>query len=603
MNNRYSEAFKRIVLNPDYIPRDFLNAVFFFRTVFYRTPYSYRCCPCAYQHEYFDYLSDNDEIDKQKDRLIDEVVFNQIVQNIAAGKCPHANEVEPKYLATSSIDIIHVQAALGVLKKFIWDCFSGEFSGIFKLRPFMFIALKNSCHIPDFIGKKSDWNFVYEIMRQTMYPIISKENHKIIRLERISMLECCARKCNKKAFEQLLFTLWHLPSTHNSGLDTCNKLTIMYDMALKYDHDGFLDALIETDLSIHHLGMDLPAKLETSIISAEAAIVYNRPRILKSLIPWLEKTKDQIKATLIFICSVLKRTECMEILLKHGFPESVEDLTDQGMVNELLHILLRYSEGNYKDQIQSVIQQYKGIELPKVLKSFKCRNIDQPFFLKCLFKEQCNINLKSTEFIQITTTGDEIDLTKLNSFNIDDLFRELVERCLFYNLSNLNILAEQTDSIYLKQYGKTDLQRELSDEKIDLIFKESYDLGKVGRVYVMDAMEHFLFSEENFALNFILPLFIECGFPISRDSIDRILQNEDVMQKIHPTEAEYLIQSLECPRSLQLCCRDSLRRHFKNRQIHRFVSISKVPNKIKDFILLKSVLPTLKYTCWNTTDD
>ena len=45
-----------------------------------------------------------------------------------------------------------------------------------------------------------------------------------------------------------------------------------------------------------------------------------------------------------------------------------------------------------------------------------------------------------------------------------------------------------------------------------------------------------------------------------------------------------------------ICCRDSLRRHFKNRDIHRFVSISNIPDAIKDFILLKTVLPTLKYT-------
>ena len=608
MNNSDSEEFKRIVLNPDNIPTDYfgIDGKFSFMTVFYRTPYSYRCCPCAYQHEYFDYLSDNDEIDEQKERLIDEDVFNQIIQNIADGKCPHANEVEAKYLATSSVLKIHVLAVLGLSRKFSWN--SVDLSGIFKLRPFVIVALKNSCHIPDFIDKTPDWKLLNEMMRQTMYPIISKETHKVIRWERISFFECCARKCNKKVFEQLLFMLWHLPGTCVDNVDRCDKITKIYDVALKYDHDEVLDALIETDLSIHHLGshfskMVLPAKLERSMLGAEAAIVYNCPRILESLITWLEKTNDQIKATLIFICSVLERNECMEVLFKHGFPENVEGLKDQGKQNELLHILLRYSNGNYKEEIQSVMQQYKEIDLPKADESFALRHKDNPFFLNCLLDQQCFILLKSKEFIQLMTIGDKIDLTKLSFYNLDDIFRELVERCLFSNLLNLNSLAEQSVSMYLKQYAETDLKRYQGDRAIDLVFKESHDPGTVGREYIMDAKEHFLFSEENFALNFILPLFIECGFPISRNSIDRILQNKEVMQKIHTTEAEYLIQSLECPRSLQLCCRDSLRRHFKNRQIHRFVSISKVPNKIKDFILLKSVLPTLKYTCWNTTDD
>ena len=115
----------------------------------------------------------------------------------------------------------------------------------------------------------------------------------------------------------------------------------------------------------------------------------------------------------------------------------------------------------------------------------------------------------------------------------------------------------------------------------------------------MDAKEHCLFSGENFALNFILPLFIECGFPLRRNLTDSILLNEDLNEKLHPAETEYLIKSLECPRSLQLCCRDSLRRHFKNGQIHRYMSISNVPSKIEDFVLLKTVLPTLKYTDYN----
>ena len=88
-------------------------------------------------------------------------------------------------------------------------------------------------------------------------------------------------------------------------------------------------------------------------------------------------------------------------------------------------------------------------------------------------------------------------------------------------------------------------------------------------MYIMDANYHFLFNEENFALNFILPLFIECGFQLEKNFIDSILHNENIAEKFHPAETEYLMKFLEHPRSLQLCCRDSLRRHFKNRQIHK----------------------------------
>ena len=64
-------------------------------------------------------------------------------------------------------------------------------------------------------------------------------------------------------------------------------------------------------------------------------------------------------------------------------------------------------------------------------------------------------------------------------------------------------------------------------------------IGPLGRDYIMDANEHFLFSGENLALNFILPLFIECGYQFERNFIQNILNNEKIMAKLHPAEIEY----------------------------------------------------------------
>ena len=91
---------------------------FSFETVFYRTPYSYCCCPCvpgpcAYQHEYFDYLSEKDEVENRLHRHVDDAMFERIEQNIADGKCPHTNGVEAKYLTTSTVYTDHVLAIPG----------------------------------------------------------------------------------------------------------------------------------------------------------------------------------------------------------------------------------------------------------------------------------------------------------------------------------------------------------------------------------------------------------------------------------------------------------------------------------------------------------
>ena len=57
-----AELFSKLILSND-APRpnsetDNLDWIFGFQTVFYTCPYSYRCCGCAFEHEYFTYISD-----------------------------------------------------------------------------------------------------------------------------------------------------------------------------------------------------------------------------------------------------------------------------------------------------------------------------------------------------------------------------------------------------------------------------------------------------------------------------------------------------------------------------------------------------------------
>ena len=576
-----SELFKKMVLNPDFYT---CYTSFSFKTVFYRTPYSYCCCPCAHQLEYFDYLSDKDEIDEQKERHIDEAVFEGIVQNIADGRCPHTSGMKPKYLATSTVYTTHIQAASGSRSsinsiQISWPSLH-PVSSIFQLHPYVNLVLKNCCHISELKKTLGHSAFLQACKVKIMYPLRLKDDNGIVHLERLSLLECCARKRNSKVFEHIIMSL--RPHTWS-----CHDLSIVYDLASKYELKETIANLIENGLKIafHQHNSQRFDKTRTlqRLIGTEAAIVYNHPRILDHVLrPLAGRINQMERDKLVFICLALQRAECRKILLKYGFSEH-KKLTDLDQQDELFHILFNYSR--YRKEIHSIIQGHEKIQLPMVHHNFKVS-------FNCLLKQPCCRRINSKECIQLMALGEEIDLTNLEIEHLDDVLRELVELCLFSNLSNLNYLAEQIVSMYIEQYYETDL------DNINLIFKESHDPGEIGGEYTMDATEHFLFSGENFAMNFIIPLLIECGFPLRRNLIDIILHDEEVNKKLHPAETEYLIQSLECPRSLQLCCRDSLRRHFKNRQIHRYVSISNVPSKIKDFLLLTTVLPTLKNTCF-----
>ena len=79
-----AKAFEKFIRNgasQDFV--DLNGQEFPFDTVFQITPYSYRCCPCAFEHEYFDYLS--------KDG-IDEDMLNRVLQSIESGRCPHVDD-------------------------------------------------------------------------------------------------------------------------------------------------------------------------------------------------------------------------------------------------------------------------------------------------------------------------------------------------------------------------------------------------------------------------------------------------------------------------------------------------------------------------------
>ena len=599
MDTEKSKLFMRMVLNPDLNCK---SMEFSFETVFYRTSYSYCCCPCAYQHEYFDYLSDKDEMDEQKERHIDEAMFERIVQNIADRRCPHADIVESKYLTTSTVYTDHILAVSGSRKDFkrasFW--YPYELSSIFKLHSFVNLVSKNSCHLSDFIENFGTLQFFKVSEIKKMYPIRTKDNHEIVHWEKLSLFEYSARKGNKNVFQRLLMS----PRTDSWE---CPDISAVYDLAFKYQMKEMLKSLIENSFKIyvHHESSKYCENINLEkLIGAEAAIVYNQPEILDCLIPRLARKTDWMeKARLVFICVALNRDRCRKVLLKYGFPKHDRLFSDLHQQNALFHILLNYS--CHSEEIISIIRGYKKIKLPSTSDRWYYQHILQS---DCFEKQPCLTEINSIKFIQLLTfIGEDIDLTGLQIGLLDGVYRELVELCLFSNLSNLNSLAEKTVDMYLKHYHKTGLKTEgleiFGRPDMDLIFQESHVPSRIGRDYIMDAKEHFLFSEENFALNFILPLFIECGFPLRRNLIDTILHNEEVSEKLHPAETEYLINSLEQPRSLQLCCRDSLRRHFKNRQIHQFVSISNVPNKIKDFILLKTVLPTLKYTGFKQDDE
>ena len=141
---------------------------FGFRTVFYIHGSSYCCCRCAYDHEYFTYISNTGEIDKDK--------FDKLAKAVECGYCEHAIRFKNKdYLKETKVYATHVLAALGSedmvevvasvldgngLPKQKWppnrNCYPRDYkhTGLFELTPCDIGCLKHNgkaLHLVDYI--------------------------------------------------------------------------------------------------------------------------------------------------------------------------------------------------------------------------------------------------------------------------------------------------------------------------------------------------------------------------------------------------------------------------------------------------------------------
>ena len=122
----------------------------------------------------------------------------------------------------------------------------------------------------------------------------------------------------------------------------------------------------------------------------------------------------------------------------------------------------------------------------------------------------------------------------------------------------------------------------------ELFFKEIGDTFVLPQMFITDAKQHSVFghnSGSDYALEFTAPLLLECGFPVTWETLEAALD-----RNLHPDELKYIRAYIDTPRSLKLRCRDVLKKHFKGRHLHNFVEMSPIPQSIKDFILLKTIL-------------
>ena len=553
---------------------DYVHTRFCFQTLFHKTPYSYICCPCSYEHEYFRYIS--------VDNTIDEEMYAKVLKNILNGKCAHVDgQPAADYTSETSVYAIQIAAVVGTeqaIEEHMKNYLKIRGGGIFKLRACEIATLRTKyqdllwcCNeLPKLSGILSGWKTP---VPPILLPVTNGGGK--IELTLLEHLEYFIHKNNADDFRSIL-----LPFICHEHLENTFKLIF----STKMKDAG--DALAEYFSDLLQKGVyDFPDNC------AETAIMFNQPKVLEKILSARAVWSNETQRRLCEVSQLMDRTECEVILTKKNFskPEIESPLS------RLLSLLADFYD-DFSDEIvqrlvkipnlQDLINKPVTQKFPEkrywivtpltplqyyLEKSISVRKLDHRV-VKTLIElgasiDSCNAVIPPnghalhSEYWSTVSTGDPLE------------YRKTIEI----------LINENPDMVLNKDAVKTAIQ-------LDVFLKmpKMRDKSDLVGEYVMDGKEHSLFGQEGrkgYPLNFIAPLLIESGFLCTRDVLRLALDKQ-----LHPAEDEYMRDCLENPRALKLRCRDVLRKQHPGRQIHQFVQNANIPKLIKDFILMKPLL-------------
>ena len=563
------KVFRNLVTNKYMSDFDYIDTELSFKTVFHITAYSYRCCACAFEHEYMEYVTESGDIDEE--------IYNRIETCLVEGKCPHVKSFLPKeYLRDTGIYGIHIAVARGTEEALEEPCV--RYGKYFGTDPFSMAILKNNLNVlsvPNILESCDNWyagrlGYVHRL----------RDNDCIVRKECIGIFELCVRKKNPEVLK-LCTEMFYYEAGYAEALE----------LAFKENLEEIQTILIQE--------IEKFCESDTFEMCCEVAIVHNRNDILETLLgciddEWYFTFRHRLLCKLYKFCIALCREKCSNLIVEAELP--VPPQLSQYQRFEILTDLFCRHYDRLKDEYMDFI---KTINDPAVndnqddnswtvyqcLHQYPWGNKDDPRVLKTLIDLGADINATDcrgrTPLICILKEGLWHDIE----------FRRTVELLIFENpdlgLHQSAVLyAIQRDGHIHKVKGHKSGEEDWILVNVDKRIKKRSQ--KVfWEEYICDAQQHAWNRhdiEDGFALNFMGPLLIECGFPIPEGAL------EYELEKLHPAEQDYIRANLEVPRTLTLCCRDSLRKHFRGRQVHYFMELSNAPKQIKDFVLLKPLL-------------
>ena len=570
-----SRVFRNLVTN-QYMPDfDYAGSAFSFKTVFgVQAAFSYCICECGFKLEYLDFITQSGEIDERK--------YESVLQCMIDGRCPHVSQVSTEFVKESRIYAIHIAVAVGTSNAFV-DGLSRlpiRYGALYRLDPYEVALLKNSkdketmTAVRECFHKKDN----YQIRLVSAERSIHDPNKLTLKPEKV--LDFLSR------IENVSLLKSYLSGQDEASIFTCKDDMFRLSLANNLEEElGMDNFLAKFDKFLQYVS-------ENTIWTI---LYYDKAEVLDAILPSLTnilKDEKAILEELHQICSIFQSKKSMEVLQKHGLgiPEDFE----MSSIDKILKLeyLLTIRPQILKDEIARLILQTQKlddyVQLPRLrvyILSYNrlFRVADDPEVLRKLLDcvDDVNVSLPygRTPLVDLLSLSSQSGRCPYITISETVTLRQMAELYIFENPT-----IESRDTAVNTGYGGDE---KLFEQNTDRCFS-NFDFRLIGS-YKMDGKQHSLFGhdhQDDFALNFIVPLLLECGFPLLSYGLQMPLEH----RKLHPAEKDYIQRYMCTTRSLKVGCRNALRKHFQGRKIHKFVEQSELPSSVDDFLLLRSLL-------------
>lgn len=541
---------------------DYFNQSFNFETVFYVCGYSYRCCSCAFDNEYINYITDSGDIDKNG--------LEKITKCISDGKCPHVDGSSKHHLTMTKVNGMHVAAAKAIIEAVTTNAIVHQTdapSGLFGITPYHMAFLK--CR-SEMLKPLRNAYYSLAIDQFLLYCYRKGDMHECIEMENISLVELCTRKNSTQLLE-------HFFEIHFNALGLSGALVYIFDQGMIT-----MEAVLLRNLD--------KCLIQDNFECLELALIHDKPELLDGILEYVSKSSafEQRKKRLYSLATKLKRERCIELLTNYGADEGAETKDDSVVVEHLLDFLMKYPHqlGDHLIPILKTLPKTVNVLTGSESNSRYIHKFINDYFqkvdaqkLQVLFRLESEVGCLSAfdPAVLHYILCKQAEPNRLQAIKYRRI-RKIIECCLGHNPC-LQTGHNYSMKIAISMIGLA----AIIDEKINSMTHSP--LIELDYLIMDGNMNSFTGKKDvnSFAMNFITPLLIKYGVLFTRKDLDGIQ-----LASLHPVEQEYLLYRASNPRTLMLRCRDVLRHAYLGGGIRELLQVSNVPKEVKDFILMEN---------------